>query len=263
MEEIELAISGCFLSVSDDDLLITSNRPLTSLSTAIYGGGLRTIRYAINHRLTHYYPSEKDFPGGSVSAYLEECARRLTADPEESAVLLTAATVSLYSHKIIQTGPVTVEIVTTGGVEKTACRASSPALYREEEGSFMPLGTINMMVLLKGRLPDGIMARAFITLTEGKTAALQDLGIADVNNGLPATGTGTDGITFITDPKSPLFTDAGPFSELGAALAKAAYESVTECLVKYDHPWNASPLLQTPDAVDLEKLKNTSPQKNQ
>ena len=91
----------------------------------------------------------------------------------------------------------------------------------------------------------------------------QDLGIADVNNGLPATGTGTDGITFITDPKGPLFTDAGPFSELGAALAKAAYESVTECLVKYDHPWNASPLLQTPDAVDLNKLKNSSPQKNQ
>ena len=98
MEEIELAIPGCFLSVSDDDLLITSSRPLSSLSTAIYGGGLRTIRYALNHRLTHYYLSEKDFPGGSVSAYLEECARRLTADPEESAVLLTAATVSLYSR---------------------------------------------------------------------------------------------------------------------------------------------------------------------
>ncbi|MFC2675401.1 MAG: adenosylcobinamide amidohydrolase, partial [Lacticaseibacillus rhamnosus] len=37
-------------------------------------------------------------------------------------------------------------------------------------------------------------------MTEGKTAALQDLGIADVNNGLPATGTGADGITLITDP---------------------------------------------------------------
>ena len=52
MEEIELAIPGCFLSVSDDNLLIGSSRPLSSLSTAIYGGGLRTIRYAINHRLT-------------------------------------------------------------------------------------------------------------------------------------------------------------------------------------------------------------------
>ena len=231
MEDIKLAIPGCHLSVSPDNLLITSRRPLRSLSTAIYGGGFRTIRYALNRRLTEFYPSEKDFPGGSV------------------------ATVSLYSRKTIEAGPVLVEAITTGGVEKTACRASSPALYREEAGSFAPLGTINMMVLLKGSLPDGIMARALITLTEGKTAALQDLGVADVNNGLPATGTGTDGITFITDPEGPSFTDAGPFSELGAALAKAAYESVTECLVKYDHPWNASPKLMTPMAVDLGKLR--------
>lgn len=255
MEEIELETPGCHLSVSPDNLLITSKRPLRSLSTAIYGGGFRTIRYALNRRLTEFYPSEKDFPGGSVAAYLEGCARSLGANPKESAVLLTAATVSLYSRKTIEAGPVLVEAITTGGVEKTACRASSPALYREEAGSFAPLGTINIMVLLKGSLPDGIMARALITLTEGKTAALQDLGIADVNNGLPATGTGTDGITFITDPEGPYFTDAGPFSELGAALAKAAYESVTECLVKYDHPWNASPKLMTPMAVDLGKLK--------
>lgn len=79
-----------------------------------------------------------------------------------------------------------------------------------------------------------------------------------MNNGKPATGTGTDGITFITDPKAPRFTDAGPFSELGASLAKAAYESVTECIETFDHPWNASPLLTTPKAVDLEKLRKVS-----
>lgn len=255
MKRINLSVPGAQLSVSPENLLITFDRPHLSLSTAIYGGGFKNIRYALNRRLTEFYKSEKDFPGGSVRAYLKQCALSSGAVPEESAVLLTAATVNLYSHKTIKSGPILVEILTTGGVEKTACRASSPALYREEEGHFSPLGTINMMVIFQGRLPHGIMARALITLTEGKTAALQDLGIADVNNGLPATGTGTDGITFITDPAAPLFTDAGPFSELGSSLAKAAYESVTECLVKYDHPWNASSKLKTPDAVDLESLR--------
>lgn len=69
-----------------------------------------------------------------------------------------------------------VEIVTTGGVEKTACRASSKPLYRERDGHFAPVGTINMMVLIHGSLPEGIMARSFITLTEGKSAALSDPG---------------------------------------------------------------------------------------
>lgn len=255
MKEIQLAMPGSRLSMTPETLMIAFARPRRSLSTAIYGGGFRNIRYALNQKLTTFYPSEKDFPGGSVSSYLKLCALERGAVPEESAVLLTAAKVDLFSHKIIEAGPVLVEAITTGGVEKTACRASSPALYREEKGQFAPQGTINMMVLFHGSLPDGIMARALITLTEGKTAALQDLGIADVNNGLPATGTGTDGITFITDPKGLHFTDAGPFSELGAALSKAAYETVTECLVKYDHPWNASPLLKTPEAVDLGKLK--------
>ena len=127
-----------------------------------------------------------------------------------------------------------VEIVTTGGVEKTACRASSKPLYRERDGHFAPVGTINMMVLIHGSLPEGIMARSFITLTEGKSAALSDLGIADVNNGRPATGTGTDGITLVTEIGAERYTDAGPFSELGSFLAKAAYDSVTECLVIYD-----------------------------
>lgn len=84
MEDIELATPGCHLSVSPDNLLITSKRPLRSLSTAIYGGGFRTIRYALNRRLTEFYPSEKDFPGGSVAAYLEGCARSLGANQKKA-----------------------------------------------------------------------------------------------------------------------------------------------------------------------------------
>lgn len=110
-----------------------------------------------------------------------------------------------------------------------------------------------MMVLIHGSLPEGIMARSFITLTEGKSAALSDLGIADVNNGRPATGTGTDGITLVTEIGAERYTDAGPFSELGSFLAKAAYDSVTECLVIYDKPWNAFEELRTPKAVKLGK----------
>lgn len=207
---ISLSIPGAFLTVSPENLLITFDRPHRSLSTAIYGGGFRNIRFAMNRKLTAFYEREEDFPGGSVEAWLARCASDCGAVPEESAVLLTAAKVNLYSHKIIKAGPVLVEAITTGGVEKTACRASSSPLYREEKGKFEPLGTINMMVLLHGSLPDGIMARALITLTEGKTAALNDLGIADVNNGKPATGTGTDGITFITDPKAPASPTPAP-----------------------------------------------------
>ena len=103
-----------------------------------------------------------------------------------------------------------------------------------------------------------VMARALITLTEGKSAALQDLGIADVNNGLPATGTCTDGITLICDPEGKKYTDAGSFSLLGSLLSKAAYESVRDCIETYDHPWNASSLLRTPPAQGIDRLRKLS-----
>lgn len=156
MKEIQLAMPGSRLSMTPETLMIAFDRPRRSLSTAIYGGGFRNIRYALNQKLTAFYPSEKDFPGGSVSSYLKLCALERGAVPEESAVLLTAAKVDLFSHKIIEAGPVLVEAITTGGVEKTACRASSPALYREEKGQFAPLGTINMMVLFTAVSPTAL-----------------------------------------------------------------------------------------------------------
>lgn len=249
---ISLAMPESQLTISDTCLKISFAEDHPSISTAIYGGGFRKVRHVLNQRLTHYWPSEKDFPGGSVEAYLKLCAQEEGADVEKCSVLLTAAKVYLFSHKILRQGNLLVEAITTGGVEKTACRASSAPMYREEDGHFTPIGTINMMILLHGSLSPGIMARALITLTEGKTAALQDLGIADVNNGLPATGTGTDGITLVTEEQGIPYTDAGSFSELGSFLAQAAYTSVTECLVKYDNPWNAFEELKTPKAVNIE-----------
>ena len=79
-----------------------------------------------------------------------------------------------FSHKELL-----LDAVTTGGAEKTAARAGSPPLYTEKDGHFFPVGTINIMISLNISLPSAIMTRAIITITEGKTAALQDLGIAD------------------------------------------------------------------------------------
>lgn len=110
-----------------------------------------------------------------------------------------------------------VEIVTTGGVEKTACRASSKPLYRERDGHFAPVGTINMMVIVHGSLYEASWRSHHAD--EGKSAALSDLGIADVNNGRPATGTGTD-ITLVTEIRGGHIRMQVPFPNWGHSLPK-------------------------------------------
>lgn len=138
MKEIQLAMPGSRLSMTPETLMIAFDRPRRSLSTAIYGGGFRNIRYALNQKLTAFYPSEKDFPGGSVSSYLKLCALERGAVPEESAVLLTAAKVDLFSHKIIEAGPVLVEAITTGGVEKPPAVPPPLLSTGKKKGSLLP-----------------------------------------------------------------------------------------------------------------------------
>lgn len=256
MDTMMILPTGGTLHAARSHLCLAFEETRSSLSTAIYGGGFKEINYAVNRKLETFYLSEDQFPGGSVPEFLRLSLLEDGYNPEKACALLTAAKMEWRSVKTFSHKEILLDAVTTGGAEKTAARAGSPPLYEEKDGHFFPVGTINIMLSLNISLPPAIMTRAIITITEGKTAALQDLGIADVNTGLPATGTGTDGITLITDPNAPCYTDAGTFSALGSLLASAAYETVRECLELYDKPWNRDNSLATPPAVDLSRLKN-------
>ena len=82
MEILPLSYPGSRLIVTPEVLMIQFDRFQKSLSTAIYGGGFRNIRFALNQKLTEFYPSEKDFPGGSVKGYLKLCAEKAGALPD-------------------------------------------------------------------------------------------------------------------------------------------------------------------------------------
>lgn len=71
-----LAVPGARLRVSEDSLLISFDKEHLSLSTAIYGGGLRRVTAVMNQRLRTFYGEESDFPGGSVAAYLRRCIEK-------------------------------------------------------------------------------------------------------------------------------------------------------------------------------------------
>lgn len=255
MEEIQTLETGATLLVTDTFLSLSFDTLHDSLSTAIFGGGFKKIRHAVNQKLTIYRDREDQFPGGSIPAYLELMVKEDGYDPKESCAMLTAARMDYFSLATLRDKDLVIDVITTGGVEKTAARAGSPPVYGEDHGRFYPVGTINITAIIKGHLPPGIMARSFITITEAKTAALQDLGIADVNNGLPATGTATDGITLITDPSAAPYTDAGTFAVMGSLLAQGVHQTVTRSLTFFETPWNQFSSLVTPKAVDVRAFR--------
>jgi adenosylcobinamide hydrolase len=91
--------------------------------------------------------------------------------------------------------------LTTAGVEGNAQRMGvDEASWVEKDGEFKSvLGTINIILLTNATLSDGAMARAIITATEAKVAALQDLDVRSTFSPQnQATGTGTDNMIVVS-----------------------------------------------------------------
>jgi adenosylcobinamide amidohydrolase len=128
-----------------------------------------------------------------------------------------------------------VTAVVTAGVEGNATCAGDPANWRETGTGFekMPAyaGTINTMLLVSVPLTVAALARAVITMTEGKSAALQRLVVPSRQSADLATGTGTDQYCVATPINAGVaFTSTSPHVKLGELIGRAARTATQEAL---------------------------------
>jgi len=99
---------------------------------------------------------------------------------------------------VVQRGDedVTVTAIVTAGVQGNAACAGDPTTWRETPDgcreTTLQSGTINTQLLLDCSVTDGALARAVVTMTEAKTAALQRLAVRSRYSMDGATGTTTD-----------------------------------------------------------------------
>ena len=96
-------------------------------------------------------------------------------------------------------------------------------------------GTINTMLLMNHALTEGALARAVITMTEAKSAALQRLAVRSLYSADFATGTGTDQYCVaarlhVGDGGGKEFTSTSPHSKLGELIGVAVRDATLEAL---------------------------------
>lgn len=218
-------------------LLLSFPEARRTLSTS---DGLLEARAAMNHAghpmLWHKLGIEfMGRPGRGGKAYAEhvhaEMARRLGRDKSAVAHMSTAADLDNLAVVTKHYGPLTVTVLATAGARSNAIRTGVDAgTYIEDE---QPAGTINILLLTNIRLTDAAMARALITVTEGKTAALEDLKVPSTYTpSVQATGTGTDSIIVVSGTQGPQASYTGGHSRIGELIGKAAYEAVVAALGK-------------------------------
>lgn len=202
--------------------------------------GLIEARAAINHAghpllwqtLGMRFKGQDGRGGKAYAAHVRnETARQLQLDPSVVAGMSTAADLDNLAVVSKHYGPLTVTVLATAGAKTNAIRTGVDAgTYIEGD---TPAGTINILVLTNIRLTDAALARALITVTEGKTAALEDLKVPSTYTpGVQATGTGTDSIIVVSGTHEPQASYTGGHSRIGELIGKASREAVIEALGK-------------------------------
>ena len=131
----------------------------------------------------------------------------------------------------------TVCCLATGGVGNALRSGVDKAEWFEQDGIYAKaIGTINIILLTNVTLTDGAMAKAIITATEAKTAALQDMNArSSVSPENQATGTGTDNIIVVSglDLDKKVRTTGG-HSKMGELIGATTIVAVAETIRKHE-----------------------------
>jgi len=181
--------------------------PCRVVSSAILGGGLGTRRWILNAQVKAGYgrldPAE----------HLTELATAVDlAGPGVG--LLTAVDVA----EVVAESDDGIRLWATVGLG-APIQAYDPAAGLTETSTAARPGTVNVVAWAPRLLGDAALVNAVATITEAKTQAIRDLGLA-------ATGTATDAVCVLCPTDGAPAAYGGPRSRWGEPLARAAYRAV-------------------------------------
>ena len=206
------------------------------LSTSYLNGGIREdIRCLFNFCDIYDSPDDRcEMRAPTNEGHLVSIAEELGLPPELTTGLSTAAHMRHVSPRTESYRDFSVTAIATAGIDVNGSRAGDPAFWHEKDGvPFLEKpGTINIYLLIDAHLTAGALARALVTCSEAKTAALQEVLAPSLYSSGPATGSGTDGTIIVSNTGSPTrLTCAGHYSKLGEYIGRVVKAAVKESLV--------------------------------
>jgi len=221
-------------NIKTNTLLVAFPEKRRALSTV---DGYRKISYVGNSHISpemeKHVMALKDF-----KRYGKQLPSTLGIKPSQITFMSTG--VDMDKHAICQKTYKHLKVccIATGGAKNNALRMGTDAgdWIETKTGFELSTGTINILLLTNIALTTGAMARAIITATEAKTAALQDLNyMSTPTPQVQATGTGTDTITIISGiDKQNTIHYTGGHTKIGELIAKATKTAVTQGLKNFD-----------------------------
>jgi adenosylcobinamide amidohydrolase len=222
------------------------------LSTSVRNGGLVDhVRWLINHQScegTAHHERHNAIHEAGQEGYHDRVCDEVGVPRDRTATMGTAANMNYAAIVHDTDDEVTVTAVVTAGVEGNATAAGEPASWRETRTGMEKVpepdaqakptpahaGTINTMLFISRPMTAAALARTVVTMTEGKSAALQRLAVPSKRHIDLATGTGTDQYCIAVPQQNeaggrPL-TSASPHLKLGELIGRVTRDATLEAL---------------------------------
>lgn len=182
---------------------------------------METARFFVNGKVPLDYRCHQ--PEGMMGVQIEQWGY----PRQETVGLLTAAKLthaSFFAEEGDQFRLLVCATAGTGNAARAGRRRDTFPAYQA--------GTINIFVLIDGKLTPSAMVNGVMTATEAKCAALQDLEIADRYGGV-ATGTTSDAIVVAASQSERyhgIHAFAGTATTIGNAIGRLVYQAVYEAV---------------------------------
>lgn len=180
--------------------LVELKSPHRVLSTSAHCGGEQEgVRFLANHQSCEGRgDTERQalIAEMGLARYNREVCAELGIDPDQTALMGTAASMACVTHRHREFGDLRADAFVSAGVKGNATTAGDPARWVETEDGWAEAsryeGTINIILVLDFSVSPSALASAVVTMTEAKSAALAELAVPSLASSSIATGTGTD-----------------------------------------------------------------------
>ncbi|MBD1378711.1 adenosylcobinamide amidohydrolase [Metabacillus arenae] len=210
------------LSVQKDFISFHSPIPLKTLSSGVINAGFGWYSTFVNRHVEKSYNCD-DFQE-ELTSYIAEKG----FNPETTVGMMTAVILNDASWTFIEKDGLSLFIIVTAGTGNAVDVTSD----RKLTSNHVTMGTINIWLIINGRLTDEAFVQAIMTATEAKVKALVDHNIKDELSNTIATGTSTDSTLVACTQTGSSFPFAGSATALGKAIGKGVYECTVNSIKK-------------------------------
>lgn len=226
--------TGDTVYLYDKSIVVFFDGKRKVLSTSVYNGGYHDDFTAVyNNDAKQGAGMPCEMLADTYTEHMKLVSERLSLDPDKVSGMSTAASMENAVIEKIDFKDLTVTAIVTGGIETNGGRVGDHADYYQPKEKADKFGTINIILVIDSDMPAGTMARALVTCTEAKTAAIQELLEGSKYSTGLATGSGTDQTMIIANPENKLYLEgAGKHCKMGELIGKVVMKAVKAALNK-------------------------------